>query len=613
MTPADGDTVISHLRRTLRAGVFAGAPDEELLERFVAQRDEAAFAALLRRHGPLVWGICQRLLAHRQDAEDAFQATFLVLARKAASIGRRKLLANWLFGVARRAALNLRAVLVRRARQEQLRADPPNVPAPRETPWDDVRAVLDEELARMPEKYRLPLLLCGLEGMTHAEASKYLDWPTGTVAGRLSRGRELLRARLFRRGITVPAAALTAVLAPGAASAAVPPRLAAALVRDAAALVTAGKSAAEVSPVAATLMRRVLLKMFLSRLLKPTALLAALALTLGGAGAVWHRTPAAGPPPSAPAGLAPGPFRSAATPRPKAPVLATKPTRTDVPGKPAIRLPTDEKAVVLRMERSVESSPGPGIALTIYADGRVVAEVPDGLFSLSPTDLTRHVKDRGTAEDSAPQKIKVLEGRLSRRELEEILRFALHEQEFFDFDQAAVQAAIRDTYHCEGSVRDGNDATTTSFRIQTADRNHEVTWSRLDKAAWEFPKIERLLQLHAVDRRLSRVYYVLLAGGPERVEEVVAKVNQLVLPFYRRYPDLPRLTAADLFKVTPSADGSRVEFTFSRNKDKAVRNPLFEVSIDVPKQGEPRLCYVMPPQMARRSGERLVPPNSGSH
>src|SRR5713226_761890 len=98
MNPADGNTVISHLRRTLCAGARAGTPDEELLEQFVTQRDEAAFAALLRRHGPMVWGVCQRLLAHRQDAEDAFQATFLILARKAAAIGRRKLLANWLFG-----------------------------------------------------------------------------------------------------------------------------------------------------------------------------------------------------------------------------------------------------------------------------------------------------------------------------------------------------------------------------------------------------------------------------------------------------------------------------------------------------------------------------------
>jgi RNA polymerase sigma-70 factor (ECF subfamily) len=224
MTSADGDTVISYLRMTLCAGTMAGAPDGELLEQFLAQRDEAAFAALLRRHGPMVWRVCRGLLAHPQDAEDAFQATFLILARKAAAIGRRQLLANWLFGVARRAALNMRALRARRARHEQSCGDLPDVPATVETPWDDIQAVLDEELARMPAKYRLPLLLCGLEGMTHAEAGAYLGWPTGTVAGRLSRGRELLRTRLLRRGVTAPAAALAALLAPDAASAAVPPR-----------------------------------------------------------------------------------------------------------------------------------------------------------------------------------------------------------------------------------------------------------------------------------------------------------------------------------------------------------------------------------------------------
>src|SRR5262249_2065020 len=152
MTSADGNTVISYLRMTLCAGARAGAPDEELLEQFVTQRDEAAFAALLRRHGPMVWGVCQRLLAHRQDAEDAVQATFLILARKAAAIDRRRLLANWLFGVARRAALNLRAMRARYARHEQSCGDLPDVQAPVETPWGDIHAVLDEELARMPAK-----------------------------------------------------------------------------------------------------------------------------------------------------------------------------------------------------------------------------------------------------------------------------------------------------------------------------------------------------------------------------------------------------------------------------------------------------------------------------
>ena len=601
MTSADGNTVISYLRMTLCSRTAASAPDEELLERFVTQRDEPAFTALLRRHGPMVWGVCQRLLAHRQDAEDAFQVTFLILARKAAAISRRQLLANWLFGVARRAALNMRAMRARRARHEQSCGDLPDVQATVETPWDDIHAVLDEELARMPTKYRLPLLLCGLEGMTHADAGKYLGWPTGTVAGRLSRGRELLRTRLLRRGVTAPAAALTAVLAPDAVSAAVPPQLVATSVRSAAALVMAGQSAAAVvSPAVAMLMREVLRKMFLSRLLMTTTLMAVLALTLATAGAIGHLTPSAETPISAPVSLAQKQIRPpAAAPSPW-PVPGQ--TFAANPGKPTIRLPSDANARVVRMERSVDAAAGPRMILTIFADGRVAAEVPDGLLSLAAADLTQHAKADPTADPGSP-KGKVLEGRLTARELEEILRFALHDQEFFEFDQAAVKAAIWDKYQSDGNVNDSTDATTTGFHIQTANRTHEVQWSRLSKAAWDFPKVERLLQLYALDQRLSQVYYVLLAGGPERVEEVAAKMNELVQTYYCLYPNAPRLAAADLLKVTPSADESQVEFVFSRNKDKKVRNPLFEVAIIVPQDGrEPTIRYVIPPGTSVRGG-----------
>jgi hypothetical protein len=466
-----------------------------------------------------------------------------------------------------------------------------------ERPWDDVRAVLDEELARLPERYRLPLLLCGLEGMTHAEAGSYLGWPTGTVAGRLSRGRELLRTRLLRRGIMVPAAALTVVLAPEAASAVVPSQLIAVSVRSAA-LAMAGKSATAVaSPAVATLMRGVLLNMFFSRLWTTTALTAGLAMTLGGAGAIWRLTPSAESPLSAPADFAQKRFQPEAVGHPVPPAPPPKPVDTGTPGKPPIRLPTDSNAVVLRMERSVESSLGLRIVFMIYADGRILAELPEGLFSLSATDLTRHAKNRmeNPDGDPEPQKPRLLEGNLSVQEVEELLRFAVYEQELFNFDEAEVKAAIWDEYQSDGNVRDPNDATTTGFCIQTMDRCLEVNWSRLDKAAWDFPKVEPLLQLHTLDRRLSQLFYVLLAGGQERVEAVVAKMNALALPYYCRYPDVPQLTAADLFKVTPSADDSRVRFTFSRNKDKTIRNPLFEVSIDVPREGEPTLCYVKLP------------------
>jgi hypothetical protein len=260
------------------------------------------------------------------------------------------------------------------------------------------------------------------------------------------------------------------------------------------------------------------------------------------------------------------------------------------------------------MERFVGSAVRPGMALTVRADGRVVAEVPDGLFSLAPADLTR-LADKGPgpapAADPEPRKTRVLEGKLSARELDELLRFALEDQEFFDFDPAAVKLAIREKYDSDGDVRDSTDATTTAFRVRTADRSHEVRWPRLSKSAWDFPEEERLLQLHALDLRLQQVFYVLVAGGPERVEEALEKADELTAPYYCLYPDLPRLTAADLFRVTPSADGSRVQFTFSRNRGRAVRSPLFEVAIDVPREGEPKLDYVIPPQKPSRNSRPL--------
>jgi RNA polymerase sigma factor (sigma-70 family) len=538
----------------------------------------------------MVWGVCKRVLVHHQDVEDAFQATFLVLACKAARVGRRKLLANWLFGVARRAALNMRAVRARRTRHERLCADPPDVPVMLETLRDDVRGVLDEELARLPQKYRLPLLLCGLEGMTHAEAGKHLGWPTGTVAGRLSRGRDLLRARLVRRGVAAPAAALARVLAPETALAAVPPQLVAASVRSATALIVCGKSAAvAVSPTAATLMRAVLFKMFLGRLWTAAAITLAFATTLGGAGTAWHLvSPAKGPVLATTDPASKTVFSAAPVP------AVARPNRAH---EAAIRLPADPNAIVLRMDRFVDSAPTVGLAVTVYADGRVVAELPQGLNSLSGEALTWYVQNRLRPQqsDAKPPAIRVIEGRISAAELQGLLGFAIHEQEFLDFDCEEVKADIRDKYRSDGNVFDSNDATTTSFRIQTADNSHEASWFRLTKAAWDFPKVERLLQLFALDQRLSRLYYVFLAGGPERIDAVVPKMNELVRDFYRLYPEVPQLTAADLLAVTPSEDGSHTTFTFSHNKDKLVRNPLFEVCFDVPQQGEPTLRHVIPP------------------
>ncbi len=196
--------------------------DGALLERFVATRDEAAFAALVQRHGPMVWGACRRLLREEHVAEDAFQATFLVLAQKAGTIRNVDSLAGWLHRVAHRVALMARPML---AHQDVIQgnalttnqADPAQEAARREA-----CRMLDEEVNRLPEKYRLPVLLCFFEGRTQTEAATELRWPVGTVAGRLARAKELLHARLARRGVTLSAGALGALLAGEAVQAAPP-------------------------------------------------------------------------------------------------------------------------------------------------------------------------------------------------------------------------------------------------------------------------------------------------------------------------------------------------------------------------------------------------------
>jgi RNA polymerase sigma factor (sigma-70 family) len=202
-----------------------GPSDRELLERFVRGKDGAAFEALVRRHGAMVLGVCRRVLDHAQDAEDAFQATFLVLVRKAGSIGRPELLGNWLYGVAFRTARKARAQAARRAQCER-EAAVMAIPDPLlEVAWRDLRSVLDEELQRLPAKYRAPLVLCYLEGLTNEQAARRLGWPVGSMSYRLARGREALRERLGERDRAVPAGLLGVLLARNARPGEVPPHL----------------------------------------------------------------------------------------------------------------------------------------------------------------------------------------------------------------------------------------------------------------------------------------------------------------------------------------------------------------------------------------------------
>ena len=257
---------LRHLCRAAARGSANETADADLLARFVSRRDEAAFEALVRRHGPMVLGVCRQLLYDLHEAEDAFQATFLVLVHKAAGLREPALLGNWLYGVAYRIAARARARAVRRRARERQGVEMIPVPASDETGARDLRPVLHEELNRLPAKYRAPLVLCYFQGKTNEEAARQLRWPLGTVKGNLARARELLRVRLSRRGLALSAGGVAAALSQTAAPAAVPAALVGSTVR-AAVSVAAGQAAAGLISGQVTAMTRgVLQTMLLTRL-----------------------------------------------------------------------------------------------------------------------------------------------------------------------------------------------------------------------------------------------------------------------------------------------------------------------------------------------------------
>lgn len=199
------DTVLRRVRSVAGRRPPGTKTDPELLDRFATTRDEAAFAALVAPHYPMVLGVCRRVLNHAQDAEDVCQATFLALARQAAAVRRREALAGWLYRVAGRIALQARTSAARRAARAGEVATALAAEASPDATWREALAVLDEELVRLPATYRSALVLCYLEGKTQDEAARQLGWTLGTLRGQLERGREKLRARLLRRGVRLAA------------------------------------------------------------------------------------------------------------------------------------------------------------------------------------------------------------------------------------------------------------------------------------------------------------------------------------------------------------------------------------------------------------------------
>ncbi len=282
---------LNNLRQTELRHDGAGLGDSELLECFIVRRDDAAFEALVRRHGPMVLGVCRRILRNEADAEDALQAAFLVLVRKAHSIRPRGMVGNWLYGVAHNTARKAKAMNLRRRTKEREAGARLKQTASQEAA---LQTLLDQELPALPDKYRAPIVLCDLEGTTVREAARQLGWPQGTVATRLAKGRTLLARRLRQSGVTLSAAALAVNLAQGSASASVPASLIGSTVQ-AAASVAAGHAAAAsaISPKVAALTEGVVKAMLLTKLKARLAVLCVLNF-LGGAGILLHPTLTAG-------------------------------------------------------------------------------------------------------------------------------------------------------------------------------------------------------------------------------------------------------------------------------------------------------------------------------
>jgi RNA polymerase sigma factor (sigma-70 family) len=388
MAGAELNKVVEHLRGALTPPGAAGASDGDLLTRYVRQRDEAAFEALVRRHGPVVLGVCRRVLGHEQDAEDAFQATFLVLAKKAPTLRSPGTVGNWLYGVACRAARQARRAAARR-RTKEARAVPRAEAA--HEPWTDLRDVLDRELERLPAKYRAAVVLCDLHGATGQEAARQLGVPAGTVASRLARGRALLAKRLTRHGLAVAGGALGGMLSQNA-SAAVPAALVSSTVK-AAGLFAAGQAvtAGVTSARVAALAEGVLKAMFLGKLKMAAAVVLAVCV-LGvwvGAGVLGGQEPAPGPAGQWPPGPQAGPAGPTGLPREDAKLGALR-RRVENLEKQVRRLSAELQT--LRQQRKAVAGRRPAVSGKIQVlplRGLIAADIAKTLKELFATRVAR--------------------------------------------------------------------------------------------------------------------------------------------------------------------------------------------------------------------------------
>jgi RNA polymerase sigma factor (sigma-70 family) len=381
-----GKTSTDRARDPGRAGrvqAALGLSDAQLLDRFVGQRDEAAFEAILRRHGPLVFGVCRRLLFNAHDAEDAFQATFLVLARRARVVAPRALLGNWLYGVAYRVAARARKIACRRRTREQSGADLTAVPDREQVADPELAPLLHAEVSRLPDKYRSPVVLCYLEGKTNEEAARQLQWPVGTVKIRLSRARELLRSRLARRGVALTAG----LLAANTLTAPAPAALVEGTIQAALSFAAGGAVAGGASAQALALTQGVLRSMLLSKLKVVVAVILSVAVVAGVGGLAYHL------------GLAVDPQAKDKPKEDAEAILGTwEVVKAEVEGKE----PDDAKAGVVK-----------GLTM-VFTKGKIAVTLPDGTlresaYKLDPTQKPKAI-DINYQDREVTEHVYTLEG-----------------------------------------------------------------------------------------------------------------------------------------------------------------------------------------------------------
>jgi len=383
--------VFRRLRR-LVTGAGGDATDQQLLERYAAGRDEEAFAALVRRHGPMVHGVCRRILGNCHDADDAFQATFLVLARKASTVVWRASVGNWLHGVAYRTAHKLRVQSARRARHEQRAAALGNEHTNEHPEARELRQVLDEELVRLPERFRMPLLLCCLQDQTIDEAAQQLGCSFATVKGRVQRGREMLSQRLQRRGVALSAGVLAAVVSDGV-GAAVPPLLVSLTVKS----ITVGP----VSEPVAVLGKGVLQAMFREKLVRLGVVVVVVGLIGAGVGLPLYRAWAARPAAVALAPNADEPARQLPAEVRGQKVLAVF-SREAKPRDDEVKAPLQKAGAQIVQQLPDDGQPG-ALRLLLDTGGKDPAQVLAGLPRFTGAIVFQDAQySRGLAPDNPP-------------------------------------------------------------------------------------------------------------------------------------------------------------------------------------------------------------------